>query len=824
MLLTHTPRLCNVVTEVVPHINKNPIPKEVGMKKTTKSKLFAILYTAAYVSTVTTGKSQDVSPSQESWSTPFVEATQNHTVSPSSAMEVYSDDQYGELLALKTGRIILVRIPADSFSTDERGLPIGPMQLELAYKDLAGANGTLGISSRIEFVPSDLAVYADKRVVVLPRVSLTGSNEWKTNQYTFQKTPFQRIRVVDGVFTIGITSFANKSIPLGSIALSAIGDAGAQLARSNTLVKSGFRKIELFDGRTSRAVIENLQLQLFPCGELPVYEWTMPSPRECSRPIVGFGARGLIESLKLGLYSKSGVTNLDITVSDLTNNTAGTLIGAEHIKWYQVVRDNRALANPIRIGEKINRVYSPIQDRLEKRDALSIDRNRAESVWFKIHIPIDAKGGWYFGIATVKERGGIWEQTIEMRIKVLPIALLPPKNLNPVYLDPFSKTYAQTLEAVYDFYRDIGFDLFYILKESWVKTVRDENKKIVDFNLTEFEWQLSSMKNASVLKERMVIYALGRFLLPEITTPYADNDLYGKLSDPAFTESYGLLIQKLTEVSARQNVSLIFSLNDEPWLHTYEGMITANRLATIIRANSGLTTVTYDMSAEEEWLIQRPDGTTVSLSLKELIDYKVWIAMSQGKGYEKQYENYGYYTTFSSEIRIPIYNRFLHGILAFRTKARIVSAFAMGEFSGDPFDGFDTPRGTYFDFLYGYPSWDGPIIPALNGEGVAEGIKDARYLATLQFLIDNSDAPFSGDWFQEAVYLGAKEFIENLNSRIDPYYWESVHLQRSVEGEGYSFMNILRQVSRNGEPDFEAFTKVRREASLWIELFLSMQE
>ena len=66
----------------------------------------------------------------------------------------------------------------------------------------------------------------------------------------------------------------------------------------------------------------------------------------------------------------------------------------------------------------------------------------------------------------------------------------------------------------------------------------------------------------------------------------------------------------------------------------------------------------------------------------------------------------------------------------------------MGDWIGAPFNDFDrsaqnvSSTSMAFDYLVGYSTWSGDVLPTMAAEGIREGIKDSRYFATLERLIN----------------------------------------------------------------------------------------
>jgi hypothetical protein len=100
-------------------------------------------------------------------------------------------------------------------------------------------------------------------------------------------------------------------------------------------------------------------------------------------------------------------------------------------------------------------------------------------------------------------------------------------------------------------------------------------------------------------------------------------------------------------------------------------------------------------------------------------------------------------------------------------------------------------------------------LPTIGGlEAIREGIKDAKYIATLKRVIAEADDPDDSD------VIEASEFLQNLKDRINPNYREAC-IEQDV-GEGYSNA-ILEEISDTNDPnDFEAFNEIRKNIADYI--------
>lgn len=726
--------------------------------------------------------------------------------------------------ALKSGGSFYAVLPAETFEVDERGLPSSPMLLQVCYFD--GVSDSLPLVraySRLEFVSDDPRVFPDKREMHVATFRGTKSGAWRSGWQAFGKTPFQLIRAVDGAFRFRIENGGAALLPIAFVELRAINEEAYrwQLAPKRATIAYVPNPLDYSSEDLDESLTTDAGEDVFVFTRdimRPVYKNTRPEPDESSEHLTAGGTLGEVKAVNLAFYSKTGIRGLSVAVGDLKNKAQRAVIPGGAVSVFRVVCDER------RLSANTYSAYGLLPDRLEPFETVEVKAGESERIWFKIAIPEDAVGGDYNGTIVIGKDGQRLKD-ITVTLKVVPILLEPPYHLNPVYVDPFSKTYASKAQSVFAFLSEVGFDPFYILGADQAKIIFSANGEIADFNLSRFGQNLLTLKERGCLKRAMILempaWRAVYSAVHGISASPADPDLYLKLSDARFKSAFGLLVREARTIVRTVGSKAIFSLLDEPGTDPYKRII-ADRLAEIIKENGGSTTVTYSYSCDRPVPVPSANGVPGGIipPLTDLVDYKVWYYQDQGLGFKKNYAHFGYYTTFVSHLRNPAHNRFSHGIYAFATGARVVSAYALGDFIGDPYNDLDSyPEDawptSYPDFLMGYPSWDGRFISAMNAEGVREGITDARYLATaLKFANSYPSHPSSGETLN---------FLASLKARISSDYWWEYYtgIRPDQLYRLYHPERIFKDVSETGDPwDFEAFTKFRSRLAAFLGEYL----
>jgi len=729
---------------------------------------------------------------------------------------------------------------------DMNSLPLGPMLLEIMFKDTVDdetdgnkANGSdlVIVQSKVDYINLDPAYLIEDTNLYYDLAHLGGwnDNKWKYIQYAFQKSDHQLLRAIDGKFTIKISNRNENNIPIDYVSLRVITDDEYEAIADKQREAGNFFEAELPSDAPAEPNYSDPNLTVFVRDIMrPVYRHTKPGPNE-PNSITGFSCWGEVEPASFAIYSENGINDLTVTVSNLTHADSNSIDGND-ISIYHVIYDDKLLTVFGNIGR--SKGYALVPDRLEEFTELSVEPNTSERVWLKIEVPdedANLPAGLYQGNAYVKKTGETLK-TVPIEFTVYDITLDGPNHITPVWGDPFrDQIYSSDSNEVFEAYSQTGFDPITLTNSYTHRIVAEEDVNgTIDFNSVLFEEYLDRMINEGFAKDTVTVW-IPEVLLSEIaeivlgTEGYIWNDpnLYYMLSDPNFKEAVGELIGKYTQIgeSYDPDINFIFFPLDEP-IAIANRRIIADRLSTIIHDCNGLTMVTYYPQCDEECdpgdNYNTPNDINIP-ALTNLIDYKVWSIGNTGEGYNRHNDpndphhpdindHFGYYTTGVSDLRNPVYNRFNHGLFASGTDAATVLAYSMGGRTGDAFNDFDPGAYNVFpfaevDFIFAYPTWSGKLLYTIGGlEGIREGTKDARYIATLKRIIEEyPNDPNTPD---------ANDYLSDLRSWIDPNYKTAYYIKDT--GFGY-YKEILEDISDANDPnDFEAFTEIRKNIADYI--------
>ncbi|MGA2069910.1 MAG: right-handed parallel beta-helix repeat-containing protein [Sedimentisphaerales bacterium] len=738
---------------------------------------------------------------------------------------------------LKAGQIVDLKIPA--FNVDSNGIPLTPMLLEIAYKRSATADAYVysRISDSVDpnyLFDVDYTGQFDPNYQDYPIIGLSSKNDgkWTYVQYPFRANAWPELRALDDdnnpatekVFTIRLGyNCCDGTHPIDYVTLRKISqdeyDAFAQKQRE---IK-GFVKADLPDDTAGNPSYADPNMVVFVRDIMqPVYKHTVPEDNE-PNSINAFSCWGEVEPLSFSIYSKSGVDGLEISVSSLVNSADNnSVISANDISINQVKYNESRLT-------KNTKYYALVPEYIEPVSSLSVDANSSERIWLKAHIPAENQNlspGLYKGTVTIA-RAGQPNVTVGINLTIYDITLHAPEVFNPAYHDPYGRAinYLLSVDAgkVFDAYAESGLEPFVFSASHRIKVNKDQNGSII-FDCNTFKQYMDVMVEHKFVIDKVAIF-LSKYqdtfkelykAVHGVDYNGSDPNLYYKLTDPNFVAAYGDLIEKYHEIGAAYNVDFIFTVWDEPG-DGKEARIFTDRLYSIVKAKNELTYSCYGPSCDDEVNVapdyNTPNGMNIP-ALTNLVDYKAWSMGNEDSGYYAHNDlnnpnypgSFGYCTTGHSHLSNPAYNRFLHGLFAFATNATIVSCYAVSDWSNNPYNDYDArceddPLSSSPDYCVAFPKWNGDILSGVGGmEAIREGIKDAKYIATLKRLITQNP--------NTASAIAAQSYLDELKARIDPiiddYYAVTTEL-------GY-YQQIFKGISEiNDANDYEAFTKIRGE-------------
>lgn len=772
-----------------------------------------------------------------------------NATSAMSAAAVDSTDNNVTYRSILASRSLEMRFPA--FNADSDGFPLTPMLLEIMYKDVYTAE-TPYYASNLPFVFSTLQydhldpAYTRPDPYLFYRVAgIGGMNDgkWKRLQIPFARTDFQLLRAINGKYNLTITAKAT-ALPVDYVTLRAITDTEYQTLVARQRDARGFFRATPVDRPSQQPAYVDPTVFIRDAMQ-PVYTTTRPAASEivtaaAPRTVTVKSAWGLIEPVNIGVYSSSGATGINISVTDLVRQGGSEAIDSGNITLWKCVNDDQRLSTG-----SLRNDFAFVPTRLEPvTGSASVGSGTSQGFWLRLRLPSAAAGlpaGLYSGTVTVSRNAGVLA-TINLNVEVISAALAHSAHTNPVYWDPFSSVYSASLPKSFDMLRQAMLEPFIFTintDTNWnsysfgIGVARDSaGRPIFDsdglpgFDATKFNAVLDRMVAEGVTTDSMHVW-VGEVRATEVynALPCADlnpqdKDLYYRLSDTTFASAFKKLIYAYKAAGQAHGITFIFHAIDEPW-YVLRSRLVADRLLTLMHAAGVSTGCTYNEACDSSVSMTGsgfnvPGGRLPAIT--DLVDHKLWGWSSIDIGAEKHRQpgyhgSFGYYTTEIAHLENPVYNRFHHGLFAFATDATDVAAYAQSQMVGDPYNDldpgpFDPFPFTGHDYLLAYPTWRGDILPAIGGiEAIREGVKDAGYIATLKALIAARPT--------DPVAVSAQAYLDALKARIGTAYYGSY----ASKADEMGFVGeILKAVSATGDAtDYAAFTTVRNTVIDYIE-------
>ena len=737
-----------------------------------------------------------------------------------------SDDNNITYRDLLTPEWMSIDFPEFNVDYNDYNCPQTPMLLEIMYKDVVDGPTDVVVASKIDCVDRDPCYWGSESWS--PYIGHLGGyndNRWKYFQYAFQKTDYQLLRAIGGNYRISLFNISDVNLPIDYVSLRKITQAEYEDLANKQRAARGFYEPELPEDAPAEPNYTDPNITVFTRDIMrPVYRYTMPGANEVDANITGFSAWGVVEPVSFSIYSENGVNDLTITVSDLANGT--DTISSNDISIYHVIYDETRLN-----FNQAPRTYALVPDRLEEFTTFSVEPNTAERIWLKIKVQDSSDGkaaGLYQGNVTIS-RTGEPNETVPIDFTIYDITLDDPNHINPVWASPFCGVYSNDINVTFDAYRETGFDPMCAGRAYYITA--SDNNGIPAFDSNNFETAMNRMVLEGHARDKVNLY-IWNYTWEEIyeivfDTDFnsADTNLYYDLSDTDFVNAFESLLARYEQIADDLNIEFIYHIFDEPGGKPYERLV-SDRLYTIIgdynepnEPNDLLTGVTYNSACDDDVNVSpynAPDGNTIP-ALTDLVDYKMWWMQRHAAfGYTRHQDpnyhgHFGYYTTGQSNLRNPVYNRFLHGLFAFGTDARVVYAYSMGSYVNDPYNDFDASSThvlpfTNPDFIFAYPTWSGKLLYTIGGlEAIREGIKDARYIATLRNIIDDPNTdPNDQD------VIDANDFLDDLHDRIDPNF-TNYHTRTTALGYYHRILDEITDPNDPNDPnDFDTFTYIRK--------------
>ncbi len=698
-----------------------------------------------------------------------------------------------------------------AFNNNSDGLPLTNMIVEIRYKDV-GNSSLVGTTDTNKI---RIQSYAAFRNTSFDVVSLPGykSDNVVVEHGLIKRSNLSLLKSVDGVYKIQLRSAANPNLPIDYVALHAVTQNNYELWEDLLANKSGFKRFD----QTRTNVISKDVVWFSKNIMAPVYETTIPAADEINNSINKTIAKGETFSISFSIASLVNLTSVEVNLTNLSNSQES--LPVSNISVYQVAQGLK-FWNSYSLDDINRQAIGLMPDLLNKFDYINIIQNKTQRFWITIEVPETALGNYTGNITVYNNSEKLFD--IPVRIDVLNFTLNLPDSQSFLYASPLMLLNSENNTKVYENIEEHQANTVVQVASAPDIEMHKNGEAgctaVICYNLSEVENYFDVLQNQNILpREQYLVISPSRSLRVATELGVTAGTIYEQFSNKTFIDAYIILIQNLSSVGDVRGIELIFSVVDEP-ADDLEKRVYADRLLGIIKNNVSdeRTWTTYTYPRCENNVVgtgtYAPIGTNIP-GLDPLLDYKLHALTSTTNEtrIDANASKFGYYTTYYSNLRNPVYNRFLAGYFAYKTTAKAVGVYAYGSYIKDPYIDFDlfwsyNLARNLPDFLLAYPTWNGDMLSTISFEGLREGITDSKYLAKLTNLTIN--LPLN------PVAIEANRTLNNLFTGL------SVNWVADYEEEGniYGFDHIiLRNLSStNNQSDYGVFDDIRANLTEYI--------
>ncbi|MDD2706844.1 MAG: carbohydrate binding domain-containing protein [Verrucomicrobiae bacterium] len=520
-----------------------------------------------------------------------------------------------------------------------------------------------------------------------------------------------------------------------------------------------------------------------------VYPCSIPQMSEISHDMDVFSTPGEQEPACFSFYALKDLEKISVELSDLVGIGGKTIskncMDARFVKCW-----------PQRISHCAH-TYSIIPELLEKRPHIDVPRGNSQSVFLTIDVPPESAAGDY--VATIRLAcAGASSLQMNLRLRVLPFRLEEPKDIfwqlyGADTVDPLS--YEKVLlDAKKHGINCVQKGLVRFKPSGFVLDWSDDNKRIVGFHddlLEKFELARKKVgiKGPLILCESGYSFALAiaEHLKLKLTKSPNPNETAWpgeEMDQPWFKQLYKDALVELKKFMKKiGNEDWYFEGVDEPVAFAFEGRFRLGLYGMILAKEVGLKTHGLCNTYDPSWPYNRLIGSQLdhmvfnrSFGLNHKMNQKCLQVAAECKSQPWFYGS-GSYTGQEGGL-MP--NRWYSGFLFWKTKAKGHGIWIYNFSHGDPFDDFDSSYAEPKDSNLIYPDKEHPgeFISTLQWEGVREGVKDYKYLHTLEGMLRKSKQ--SRD---SKVAARAGEIEAQLNRLISEVPWLEEYYEKDFNNQ-----------------------------------------
>ena len=759
---------------------------------------------------------------------------QNNSVSKCAKYSAGSS-AYHETKTNSVTKSIEIKIPVDAnFNADN-----SDMIVETRYQDvfnyskyyITGQSFGAVISNFSPWFSDDGSYFTQG----FASLGLYGNQAWQTDQSLFlnSKDDPKALVPVGGYYQFKITlptltlkdDDSAPSLPIDFISVTKVNSAQKKALLDFQKRTRSMKEAYLADNNPVPTVAGDLTWFSSPSMEL-VLPYSKPSAQDSvKQPLSAFSAVGEVEPVNFSIYAKNNLKNLQFDLGAFTSS--GVSIAPANLKIEKVFYEERQW-----IDSKKGNTYGLLPDRLEDYVGADLPASTTQQFYLMVTLPKDQPGGTYTGKIDIKVSGAKIE-SIPVTIEVLPIVLDNSTHINAISRNPYSDSTALTSK-----YADlvvqnmVSHDMDSIIGSVGTITpmTGDGNSaKPFHFDISSFNDTFKKTYQKGANQKIAMFQGLSNVANTIIHSLQSRQDLnftkrpelYDQLTDSLFVNAMNELISELKQsvdsfnIQNKANVTLVLETTDEP-NDNLNLRIFEDRIDRIVREKGIKTFTTYQPSADSEVICSVTNlcGSFINgkiSALAPLIDYKIYHLSDAGVvgGGGIIQGSDGFYNTYYSQLRNPVYNRFMSGFYAEKLNTQIIYNWVyFDNGGGDSYDDFDISANrtfptTAYDFVLAYPTWEGKINSSTSLEAMREGAKDSKYYATLQNLISKRLQSNAND----TLAKDAQQYLTTLLTNVGANWANDYANKKNDYGFG---SEIIKSLSGGKPDDYAVFDRIRK--------------
>lgn len=454
-----------------------------------------------------------------------------------------------------------------------------------------------------------------------------------------------------------------------------------------------------------------------------VYPDSQPQAPERFTRLEAFATPGEYEPFVFAIQALRDLDGVRVEIGDLLG-PGGSRIAANSVDARQV------RSWPVRTHYSVYTTYTIVPEILDPVKPTDLDARTCQRFWLTLHVPHDARPGFYVGQATVRADNAPASR-VELRLEVLPIRLLrdPTKSFGNYYYPPLDKIRPGMRESVVAAIRQRAEAEARDMQEHGMSTLQMGG---ISVKKVDGRWEpVISLDDRIEFLRRFGLWGQAPGVM---TNSFWVGDIYKDCTGESFRKH--LVAAKMPPQAYFDAVTRVI------------GQIEKERIAR------GWPDFYYypidEASAEAISILEKtleaikkvPTAKTYATQIFELKESRplddvldVWCSgyfckdLDAVEAMRRKGRIFWCYPNFVACSRgVPNSARMTYGFALWRMGYSCLIPWHYQAPVGNPFCDFDA---TYGDWCMAYPGPDGPI-PTQRWEGVREGIDDGRYIYTLE--------------------------------------------------------------------------------------------